>query len=130
MLKLAVHHLRTVVEAEPSNARAALALGDLLAVVDQEEKAVAVVAAAGKALLDILEAAGGVEYLEPATRVALGSAFRRLGGWHLRSQSSANGGKEYAKQLLRQAFFLDPEPMRRAAAEKRALQAKEQRREL
>jgi hypothetical protein len=129
MAKLAIHHLRTVLEVEATDARAAVALGDLFLAVDQVENAVEVIEAAGDALLTIVEEAGGEESLEPSVRVSLGSAFRRLGGWHLRRKSSANNPKQQAQKLLRQAFFLDPEPMRKAAAERQAAKAPDEQRE-
>ena len=105
-------HLSAALRGEPTDARAALALADLLAARQRPEAAAAAVRAASGALTAVMEktraGGAGVDGLQPGQRVALGAAFRRLGAWLTRRRDAAGA------DALRQAFFLDPEPMRKA----------------
>ena len=100
--EVAAWHLRRALTAEPSEARVALALADIL----PAEQGVAVVQSVVAELEALLSEGGGVS---AASEVAVAAGMRRLGGWLVQ-----HGERELGTKILKTAFGLDPEPMRRS----------------
>ena len=101
-VRACVAGLRGALTAEPSEARIALALADIL----PAEQGVAVVQSVVAELEALLSEGGGVS---AASEVAVAAGMRRLGGWLVQ-----HGERELGTKTLKTAFGLDPEPMRRS----------------